>query len=661
MLGSILRLYHLGFTALWIDEWCVLEATSIELTPWDIIKTIYKLKFTGFTAQHMPFHYVWLNIFLHMYNALGLTPKNILIRLPFALFGIGCLPFCYLCGRKVYSEKVGLWFMFLVSISFFHIYQSRDATSYAPLLFFFIVNLYSLSAILLNSGPLIKGRGLFYSFLFLFSSMGALFTHMSAWILLGSEGIILGGIAAWLTIRHNEFKPSNYFTRSRYVIWPSFLIILSTSPVLRFVIEGASTFNSLSIPNSAEPITLSLVVYQFAHFGFGKGGGRLVIFLFLLLVGITYGIKRKELKSRISVHLGICILPIILFFIILTHNMFPRYLSIIYYQMIGFAAIGLYAIEVRFDREPPWSKRLSILPPAVMVIVLCIWIAMPLRMLYTMRNKVMPMTQIQEWIMTNLPPGSVYLWRNGYHTREVPRTRPTPDRHALFADYPTKGVTEERYQWGSNHTLHHYKQNPFMLVIKDTDFDDPRWDWTEKAYQNHHIIQEPNIKKLFELGFSPHGVNKKTSEARFTIYYNTAEDVLRMAQKQGSDPLMWPVGQGWMYFQPDIIDPIPPFYVFGTIFRGINEFAELAIVKQKPNAIKVNLYLHGFSLESGFIEASLNGGAPMSVPFDPGVDKTLVFGPFEINKGVSTIRLEQFPGDRLIFLIDDTSLEPIDN
>ena len=194
--GAALRFYGAGRPLLWIVEITVAQFGSPDRTAAQIVGEIFEAAFKGTTGQHMPFQYVWANLALRLYRALGVTPAEYGMRLPFALLGIASLPLFGWMAARYYNRAVGLWMMALGAISFFHVYQSRDATSYAPLLFCIALHLCGVTGMLRareRGRPLVWGN----MALGLLGALGAFFSHMSAWLLLGSEGLVLG--VAWLS------------------------------------------------------------------------------------------------------------------------------------------------------------------------------------------------------------------------------------------------------------------------------------------------------------------------------------------------------------------------------------------------------------------------------------------------------------------------------
>ncbi len=119
LLGALLRLYHLGWESLWLDEllsWSMSHGVSLA----------HSLVHGAATETNPP-GYQLLLVLVERY----LGDTETMLRLPSALAGIACIPALYALGRRMYSSWVGLAAALLLAVSWAPIYFSQEARTYA--------------------------------------------------------------------------------------------------------------------------------------------------------------------------------------------------------------------------------------------------------------------------------------------------------------------------------------------------------------------------------------------------------------------------------------------------------------------------------------------------------------------------------------------------
>lgn len=115
-IGAGLRIYHLGYNSLWLDEAWTWHFSSMS---WQGIweTTAYEFNPPGF---------YWLE---HIVLYFG--DSEIMLRLIPAVFGIAEIPIMYLIGKEFYrSEKAGLVASIFMAFSPFGIWYSQEARTY---------------------------------------------------------------------------------------------------------------------------------------------------------------------------------------------------------------------------------------------------------------------------------------------------------------------------------------------------------------------------------------------------------------------------------------------------------------------------------------------------------------------------------------------------
>ncbi len=118
LIGAGLRLFHINFQSLWIEELYTIRVTD----PINNILTIVDIsRGDGSQAFSMLLHYVF-NVF-HYEDSVG--------RILCALIGIAAIPVTYFLVNDLEGHKTGLFASLLIAINYWHIYYSQELSSYS--------------------------------------------------------------------------------------------------------------------------------------------------------------------------------------------------------------------------------------------------------------------------------------------------------------------------------------------------------------------------------------------------------------------------------------------------------------------------------------------------------------------------------------------------
>jgi len=654
LVGSFLRLYEAGRPLLWIDEITVVGYGDDQHTASQIIGDIYTAAFKGPTGQHMPFQYVLINGFLHLYKGLGVEPSEFWLRFPFILFGIATLPVVFFAVRKVYSSSTALWVMAFTAVSFFHVYQSRDATSYAPLLFFLALNLWGLAGFICASDSSLRGK-IGYGALVLAGAMGALFTHMTAWLFLIAEGLVVGVSMIVRLVQLRASPKSALWAEAGRFFWPAVLLLIGTLPFVSLVLRGMDNFNASTDGGPVDGLSLSLLAYQLACFGWGREGGRLAGFALVLGVGLAVALLlRKEDRTRSAFVFALLLVPSVLFFAFLQRGFFPRYLSIVFLPMTVFVGIGVEALTSGAARGLRLKGRMQTLPAVLFWGLLLLWSAAPYRTLFAMTDKFVPMSHIRNWLGAQLPAGGLYVWRNGYNMREIPQAYPVTDRQAAFACYPNSGIPAQVLDWQRQNAQSFFERFPKAVMLADVgDEKEEYWRWMGTYFVRRQSFRDDTLSRLWQWGLSPHGASIPASPA-YLAYYNEEPDILaRRARNTGGS--VWPVDPGWRYLQ--VRD--------GQLFAAPQGDATLRVQRSSAAPASVRLTLRGVVVQPGSFSvrqvfADGRRGEVRNASFSQNGEAELVVGPFELQGTDNYLQLSQFPVDSVNMLIYSFSLSSVE-
>ncbi len=539
LLALGLRLHHLGGASPWIDEITVISFAAPPKTPGEIVRAIFDARLTGFTGQHMPMQYVLANLMLRTESGASLTDLAARVRLPFALFGALTVPLLMLLMRDLYGARASGWTGLLAAISFFHIYQSRDATSYGPLLFFQAVSMCAAIRLGAQAGPP-TGSAARWAALLLIGLVGMFFTHMISWFFAATLGL-LAFISVAARVRRKD--PSAPVWSGPLVMMA--VIVLAAMPFLPFPLAAAG--GAGVVADVREPLTFDLFAYQLAAFGWGRGEGRMAAFALALGWGI-FAAWRRAPRAWFAAHAALVVVPTLIFFAVLMRDFYPRYLAVVFLPFIAFAGIGLADVHERLAARSALAGRVVAVAATAL---LALWHRAPFQTLYAIRDKLMPFSITRDWIIEHVPPGGLYMWRNGYFLREVPGALATPGRQAVYADHPNAGIPREVYAWRSDQARDVFRRYPETVLITEppTSAFYPHqelWNWTTQ-FPNSARFHDPTLAKLWRWGFSPHGY-KMQDMAAFVARWRTPEEIWRERMQAGR-PSIWPTGAGWRYAQ----------------------------------------------------------------------------------------------------------------
>jgi mannosyltransferase len=120
LIGSLLRIYHLGTESIWYDE-----AASIDGSKESVVSVIES---SGRLHNVPPLYYVLLHFWMLLFGT-----GEIAVRSLSAIFGIISIFVIYKVGCQLFNRKVGLISSFLSAISCYHIYFSQEARAYSLL------------------------------------------------------------------------------------------------------------------------------------------------------------------------------------------------------------------------------------------------------------------------------------------------------------------------------------------------------------------------------------------------------------------------------------------------------------------------------------------------------------------------------------------------
>ena len=140
ILGAALRIYHIDFQSIWLDELITMNECNPKLS---------------FTETHAIIS-VWENnpifyYYLVKINSMLFGHTTFVVRMLSAVFGVLSIYLLYLIGRELNDKKTGIIAALLASVNYFFIYYSQEARAYILLTFLTVFSFYKLIKFLKNN------------------------------------------------------------------------------------------------------------------------------------------------------------------------------------------------------------------------------------------------------------------------------------------------------------------------------------------------------------------------------------------------------------------------------------------------------------------------------------------------------------------------------
>ncbi len=254
-LAAALRIYHLGYESMWLDE-----AYSIDLAHRTLPHIILE---TGHDV-HPPLYYDALHFWMRLF---GDGPST--VRALSAICGILAIPVMFRMTAAIFDDATGLVAAALLALSVFHVEYAQEARMYALLAF---LSLLSMTCFLrLVSSP---SRWAFAGYV-LFSALLA-YTHAYSAFVIIAQVLYLAGVAivahdVWLRVWR------------RVLLAQAFVILLFLPWVPRMFVQLFHVEEGFWIPKSSPNSVIDAVVHYGGSAPLACGLGACV----LLAIGVS--------------------------------------------------------------------------------------------------------------------------------------------------------------------------------------------------------------------------------------------------------------------------------------------------------------------------------------------------------------------------------------
>lgn len=321
LLATILRVYHIDYQSIWLDEICSINEANPNINWSDLEDTVVV------SDPHPLLYFVLLKF---SFISFGYT--SFVARCLSAFIGIvGVLAF-YNLGKKLFNKKTGLIAAFLLAINVFHIYYSQEVRMYS-LLFLFTVLSFNWLLIF------IKNKTFKNAILYGFFTGLMLETQFFALFILLSQLVVL--LIDFLKTQKEHKK--DYVLKC---VISGLIMTFIFLPALHIFIETTKK-KYTAIP----PISLDIILQIFIDF-VQNSYYLLVIFISIICFNIVKYFKNSEAKQKYKITNIILLswffitlaIPIIRSYLV-TPMIVSRYFIAILPVILLFVAFGIYQIK----------------------------------------------------------------------------------------------------------------------------------------------------------------------------------------------------------------------------------------------------------------------------------------------------------------------------
>ena len=173
IIASILRMYHLDFQSVWLDE---IHSIN-EANPKNSVSEMFDALMIA--EPHPPLFFLLLHFSFKIFGYTTFVAR--ILSVIIGIFGVFSI---YLLGKELYNKKVGVAAAILLTFNYFHLYYSQDARMYSLLFLMTTLSFYYLIKFIKN--PTYKSSILYAVFaaLMIYCHFFALFALFSQYLIL---------------------------------------------------------------------------------------------------------------------------------------------------------------------------------------------------------------------------------------------------------------------------------------------------------------------------------------------------------------------------------------------------------------------------------------------------------------------------------------------
>ena len=561
---------------------------------------------------------------------MGLPATPFVVRLPFALMGLLAVFFVWQFARRWFGAGAALLVLLLAVFNPYQLYFSRTAYHYSGAVCWsaaLFLTFWSIrDALLRREAPSIKGLLLWF-----FCAVLACHMHMSVWVVVGLQGLLL--LIAGFKLRGSH--------RTRFFVQFVSGGLLLGGVMSRWIIRAISMSvnGTEQLGASAGPEFLRLLPAYFA----GENVWALALLVLFMALTALALFHSSEQVSRLRTLTWICALHIavLMLYVGLAGGGIAKiaYFSAVWPHFILLMGVGAFfgarALSLQFLR----IGLFIVLAGGYFALT-----AWPDLAIVHLAGKPTPFYKINDWVQDNLPPGTPILtdrWFEPWNELAVHN----PGGLNYTFTVPDEPIENYRQlNWPAT-VEQFFEKNPgaAFLELCPGRYEDKLGPWTFPQHYFAHVTSITNDAamvlrrmKIFPTDdFSAANTNRVVTR----IFYNTPEDLVAAARRSGRDVLRL-YGEGWGYAKPG--------WQQGRFedFRLLNQTASLDLYNLKGVAARGTLEISAAAAQHPKT-VSVNG---VGTVFAPGRIRTWAV-PLTLHPGKNVVPFSS-PSDEPLFVLD---------
>jgi len=563
----------------------------------------------------------------------GLPATPFVVRLPFAAMGVLTLFFVWRFAVRRFGTGAALLTLILAVFNPYQIYYSRTAYHYSGAICWsaalFLAFWSIKETVEKNKTPGKKQMALWF-----LAAAVTCHMHMSVWIVVGLQALLL--LIFGLRLK-GSFR--NIFLM-RFLIGGVLLGILMLRWILRAVHEilnfhGAGGTGNLALP-SAGPEFLRLLPAYFA----GENIFAVAWLLIFIALAVFALFGTSETARRFRSLAWICALHIagVMLYLAVVGGGLAKitYFSGVWSHFILLTAVGAY-LGVQRLVAGSWRAGLYVLLLAGGYIALTAW---PDRAIVRLEGTPTPFYKINDWVLKNLPEGTPILtdrWLEPWN--ELAIHNPGNINYTFTVpDEPVETYRQLNWRKTAEQFFEKYPEAAFLELNRgkyEAKFGE--WAFPQSYFAHYASITNGPALVLHRwkvLDFADANTNRVITR----IYYNTPEDLVVAARRDGRDVLRL-YGAGWGYAKPG--------WQQGHFedYRILGQSASIDLYNLKETALSGSIEISAATAE----RPKTISVAGTTTVFAPGRIRTWTV-PLTLQPGKNTIPFSSLSGDSLFVL-----------
>lgn len=477
----------------------------------------------------------------------GLPATPFVVRLPFALMGILALFFVWKFARRWFGAGAALLTLLLAVFNPYYLYFSRTSYHYAGAACWsaalFLVFWSIKESLEQNRPPAGKQVVLWFA-----TAVLACHMHMSVWVAAGLQGVLLL-VFGWRGLRSDRKERVRFFIR--FSAGSVLLLAVMSRWIYRALmnvlqIAGGETEH---IGSNAALEFMRLLPAYFAGQNI-LAMGLLLVFLALAVFAL-FGISAQTRRYRSLAWISVLHFAALMIYVGVVGGGVAKitYFSAVWPHFMILLGTGVCSGIRKLTSGAPRAALYVLLAGGYLS--LTVW---PDTAIIRLEGKPTPYYKINNWILRNLPEGTPVLtdrWLEPWN--ELAVHNPGNINYTFTVpDSPVETYRQLNWRKTAEQFFEKYPGAAFLELERGKyEAELGKWKFPETCFARVVSITNDAAMVLRRMKIIPQSdfYEANTNRVVTRIFYNTVDDLINTARKEGHDILRL-YGQGWGYAKP---------------------------------------------------------------------------------------------------------------